>query len=58
VSIEGGEGGITDLAALFEENLVVLAQGYAEDDRGDVLEAMDPLLPLTPLTADVKHAAK
>ena len=42
----------------FEEHLVVLAEGDAEDDRRDVFEAMDPFLALAPLTTNVKHAVK
>ena len=37
------------------QNLVVLGHGDAEDDRGDVFEAVDPLLPLRSLSPDVKQ---
>ena len=44
------------LVAFFKEYLIILTQCHAEDDRSDILETMDPLLPLTSLTANVKHA--
>ena len=37
---------------------VVAGEGHAEDDRGHALEAVDPLLPLRTLAADVKHSAQ
>ena len=37
------------------QNLVVLGHGHAEDDRRDVLETVDPLLPLGPLAAHVEE---
>lgn len=43
------------MVALLEEHLVVLAQRGAEDDARDALEAMDPLLALGALPADVEH---
>lgn len=46
------------LTALFEQDLVVLAQGNAENDGSDIFEAMNPLLPLAPLPTHVEHAAK
>jgi hypothetical protein len=46
----------TYLVAFLEQHLVVLAEGDAEDDGGDVLETVDPLFALAPLAADVKHA--
>ena len=39
------------------QHLVVLGHGDAEDDRGHILEAVDPLLPLGSLTAHVKQPA-
>jgi hypothetical protein len=48
----------TYLTALFQEHLVVLAQGNAEDDGCDVFEAVDPLLAFASLPADIKHAAR
>lgn len=44
------------LIALFQQHLVVFAQGDAEDDRRDILETMDPLLPLAPLSTNIEHA--
>lgn len=46
----------TYLVALLQEDLVVFAQSHAEDDGGDVFEAMDPLLSLAALTTDIEHA--
>ena len=37
------------------QDLVVLRHGDAEDDRRDVLEAVDPLLPLRSLSPDVEQ---
>ena len=37
------------------QHLVVLGHGDTEDDRGDVLETVDPLLPLGSLTAHIKQ---
>src|SRR5436190_2230670 len=52
------EEGSAYLAALFEQHLVVLAQGNTEDDGGDVFEAVNPLLPFTSLPANIKHAGR
>ena len=41
--------------AVLEQNLVVLGQGDDEQDGGDVVEAVDPLLPLRSLPAHVEH---
>lgn len=46
----------TYLTALFQQYLVILAQCHAKDDRRNILETVNPLLPLTALPADVKHA--
>jgi hypothetical protein len=46
------------LTTFFEQNLVVFAESYAEDDRRHVLEAMNPFFPFASLTANIKHAAK
>ena len=43
------------LAALFQEHLVILAQGNAKYDRGHIFEAVNPLLTLTPLASHVEH---
>ena len=43
---------------LFQKDLIVLAEGHAEDDGGDVLKAMDPLLPFATLPAHVEHATQ
>lgn len=37
------------------EHLVVFAHGDTEDDCGDVLETVDPLLPFGSLAADVEQ---
>jgi hypothetical protein len=41
---------------IFEQQLVVLRDGDQEENGGDVLEAVDPLLSLRSLTTDVEHA--
>jgi hypothetical protein len=41
---------------VLEEQLVVLGDGDQEQDGGDVLEAVNPLLTLRSLTTDVEHA--
>lgn len=41
---------------VFEKKLVVLGDSNKEEDGRDVLEAVDPLLTLRTLTADVEHA--
>lgn len=43
------------LVAFFEQDLVVFAEGDAEDDGGDVFEAVDPFFAFTALAADIKH---
>ena len=40
---------------VFCQHKVVAGQGDTEDDGGDALEAVYPLLPLRPLSAHVKH---
>ena len=40
------------------EHEVVAAERHAEDDGRHALEAVDPLLPLRPLTADVEHSER
>ena len=40
---------------IFSENEIVAGEGDAEDDGGDPLETVDPLLPLGPLAPHVKH---
>ena len=37
---------------------VVAGEGHAEDDGRHALEAVDPLLPLGPLAAHVKHPSQ
>lgn len=46
------------LIAGLEEDLVVFAECHAEYDGGDILEAVYPLLALTSLSANVKHAGQ
>ena len=45
------------LVTLFQQDLIVLAERYAKNDRRDILKAMNPFLPFTPLPADIKHAS-
>ena len=40
---------------VFEKALVVLGQGGHEDDGGNVIETVDPLLTLISLSPDVVH---
>lgn len=40
---------------ILEQQLIVLGNGDQEQDSGDILEAVNPLLPLRPLTTDVEH---
>ena len=47
----------THLATLLQQNLIVFTQRHTEDDRGHVLEAVNPLLALTSLATDIKHAS-
>ena len=46
------------LIAFLQKNLIIFAQRYTEDDRGYVLEAMDPLLSLASLAANIKHTTR
>lgn len=46
------------LIALLKQYLIIFAQCDTEDNRCDVLEAMNPLLSFASLTANVKHAAR
>lgn len=41
---------------VFEEELIVFGDGNEEEDGGNVLEAMDPLLSLRALSSYIKHA--
>ena len=41
---------------VFEEELVVFGNGDEEEDGGDILKAVYPLLPLRSLTSDIEHA--
>lgn len=42
---------------VFHQHHIVGTKGCTEDDAGDALKAVDPLLPLRPLTAHIKHPA-
>ena len=46
----------TNRGFVFVQNLIVFAHSYAEDDRCDVLETVDPLLALRPLATDVEQS--
>lgn len=55
--VEEGEGFLhTVYSLVFEKKLVVLGDGDEEEDGGDVLETVDPLLALGTLSSDVEHA--
>ena len=45
----------THLIPLLQQDLVVLAECRAENDRRDCLEAVDPLFALGPLPSHVKQ---
>lgn len=40
---------------VFMEHLVVSTQSHTEDNGGHVLKAVDPFLPLRPLTSHIKQ---
>lgn len=40
---------------VFEEKLIVFGDGDQEEDGGDILETMDPLLTLRTLSTDIEH---
>ena len=46
------------LTALFQQHLVILAQGDAEDDGCDIFEAVNPLFAFASLPTHIKHAAR
>ena len=55
--VEQCEGFLHTVDSLvFEQQLVVLGDGDQEKDRGNVLEAVDPLLSLGTLATNVEHA--
>lgn len=55
--VEEGEGLLHAVDGLvLEQQLVVLGDGHEEEDGGDVLKAVDPLLTLGSLAAHVEHA--
>jgi hypothetical protein len=55
--VEQGQGFLHTVDSLiFEEKLVVLGDGDEEENGGDILEAVDPLLTFGTLTTNVEHA--
>ena len=46
----------TNRSFVLVQDLIVLGHGDAEDDGSDVLEAVDPLLTLTSLPANIKQS--
>lgn len=55
--VEQGEGLLHAVDGLvLEQELIVLGDSNEEEDGGNVLEAVDPLLTLRSLSADVEHA--
>lgn len=42
--------------SIFNQGLIVAANGHQEQDDLDVVKNVDPLLPLRPLTADIEHS--
>lgn len=45
------------LVRFLEEYLIVFTQSHTKYNGCDVFKAMDPLLPFTPLAANIEHAA-
>jgi hypothetical protein len=43
---------------VLHEHHVISTQSSDEDDTGHTFEAMDPLLPLRPLTTHIEHSAE
>lgn len=43
---------------IFEKQLIVLGNGDQEENGGDVLEAVDPLLAFATLSTDVEHTVR
>lgn len=41
---------------IFEQKLVIFRDGDKEENGGNILEAVDPLLPFGPLATDIEHA--
>jgi hypothetical protein len=55
--VEQGQGFLHTVDGLvFEEKLVILGNGDEEQNGGDILEAVNPLLTLGSLATDVEHA--
>ena len=52
--MEEPKGGTYDALVLIQ-HLIILAQTNQKDQGGDVLETMNPLFPLTPLTTDIEQ---
>ena len=54
--VEEGEGFLHTVDSLIlEQELIVLRDGNEEEDGGDVLKAVDPLLTLRSLSTDIEH---
>lgn len=55
--VEQGESFLHTVHGLiFKQQLVVFGNGDQEEDGGDILEAVNPLLSLGTLTTDIEHA--
>lgn len=55
--VEQGQGLLHSVDCLiFEQQLIVLGDGDEEEDGGNVLEAVNPLLSLGSLTTDIEHS--
>lgn len=44
------------LTTLFQQNLIVFAEGDTEDNGSHILKAMNPFLPFTSLASHIEHA--
>ena len=40
---------------VLKQKLIILRDGNEEEDRRDILEAVDPFLAFRPLTTDIEH---
>ena len=50
--------GVSYRSFVLVQYLIVLGHGDAEDDGGDVLKAVDPLLTLAALTSDIEESRR
>ena len=58
MTLQTSRDGLTYLTALFQQYLIVFAQGYTEDNGRNILKAVYPLLALASLSDNIEHAAE